>query len=74
MINSQTIDNVTFYGAVVRGVEYTAYKTSWGNWQVMTHRQALGPRHVGGCKTFGSLTEMCSKVKAFAGLDKLIAE
>lgn len=70
-ITCELIDGVTYYTAIRRGVEYTAYKTSGGDWWVSSHRLALG-RHIGGGKYYADLEAVAAGCKAFAGLAVLL--
>lgn len=67
-IAAETIEGVTYYTTERRGVEYTAYLTSWGQWWVGTHRKGLGRGHVGGGRYYDSLDDLASGCKAFAAL------
>lgn len=73
LITSETIDGTTYYSATRRGVLYTAYLTSWGDWWVGSQRLALGAFHVGGGKHYKSLSDLSAKCKAFAGLELLLS-
>jgi hypothetical protein len=73
MINAEIIEGVTYYSATVRGVNYSAYLTCFGSWCVHTSRAALGRKNVGSYKYFDTVAEVASGVKAFAGLDVLLA-
>jgi hypothetical protein len=72
MISAETIDGVTYYSITRRGVEYLAY-CSLSGWGVSTRRLALGRRHVGGFKYYDSVEQLADTVKAFRGLDLLLA-
>jgi hypothetical protein len=71
LIQASEIEGKTYYTAVARGVEYTAFEQV-GGWFVASHRQALGRRHIGGGKHYETLAEVSAKCKAFAGLDLLV--
>lgn len=73
MITAEIIDNVAYYTTVRGGVEYTAYQSAIGGWYVLTKRLALGRSNVGGCKHFDSVNAVASSVKAFFGLNQLVA-
>jgi len=73
MITAEIIDNVTYYTTVRGGVEYTAYQNAMGGWYVLTKRLALGRPNIGGCKNFDSVNAVSSSVKAFFGLNLLVA-
>lgn len=73
IITAKQIESTTYYSVVLRGVEYCAYLTKHSGWCVTTHRVALGRSNAGGCKYFDSLSDLSAKVKAFSGLDKLLA-
>ena len=72
VITSETIDGTTYYSTVRRGVEYTAYLTSGGNWWLGTVRLALGRSHVGGGRYYPDLPALAAGCKAFADLPAML--
>lgn len=72
MIQVKQIEGRTYYSTERRGVEYTARQFA-GRWIVSTHRKSLGRSNAGGCKHFDSVEQLAASVRAFAGLDILIA-
>lgn len=72
LITTEVIDEVTFYTATRRGVEYTAYRTLGGDWFVASNRLALG-RHIGGGKYYKDAEAIAEGCKAFAGLALLLS-
>jgi len=72
-ITAETIEGVTYYSTERRGVEYTAYLTSWGQWWVGTHRKGLGRGHVGGGRYYASIDDLATGCKAFAALPVFIS-
>jgi len=61
------------FATTARGVNYHAQLMVNGRWVVLSHRIALGPRHIGGSKWFNTLDELEAGVKAFKGLASLNA-
>lgn len=73
LITSELIDGITYYSVTQRGVLYTAYQVSWGDWFVGSHRLALGRFHVGGGKYYKTLADLSGHCKAFSGLELLLS-
>lgn len=64
-------DGIRYYHAERAGVQYMAYWRG-DRWHVHTKRLALGRSNFGSWKFFECVEELAAKVKAFAGLDRLI--
>lgn len=69
-----TVANGTRYiETIYRGTEYTLRQTQVG-WELSTRRIGYGDRfHIGGCKHFGSISELVSGCKAFGDAANIIA-
>lgn len=73
LITSEVLEGTTYYSTTRRGVLYTAYQSSWGDWFVGSHRLALGRFHVGGGKYYKTLADLSENCKAFSGLALLLS-
>lgn len=67
-IASVTIDGTTYYSADWRGVRYTAYLTSKGEWCVHSHRLALSQATIGSYRHYPDIQTMTRHIRALAGL------
>jgi|LFRM01.1.fsa_nt_gb hypothetical protein len=72
LITSVILDGTTYYTTTRRGVEYTAYRTSGGNWWVSSSRLALGRQHIGGGRYYSDLEAVATGCKAFACLPLML--
>ena len=70
-IETEVIDNVTYYTTVSRGVAYTFNKEVSG-WGLHSHRMALGRFNTGSYRFFNTLQELENSLKAFKGVSQLI--
>ena len=66
-IHRETVDGVVHLSTVYRGVEYLA-RADGAGWEVMSHRQALGPHHTGMVRRFASTDALATGLRAFAAL------
>lgn len=73
MIIATVVDGIAYYERTRNGVAYCAYEARDGSWFVSSRRLALGKRHIGGGKWYGSLPEVEAGCKAFEGLGLLLA-
>jgi len=70
---TESANGSTYFQTTRRGVGYVARIDVLGRWEVSSHREALGPRHVGTVRHFPTLSALCAAIPAYAGLDMLIA-
>ena len=73
IITAEVLEGTTYYSAIARGTEYTAYQSkAIGEWWCGSRRLGMGRRHIGGGKWYPTLEALAQGCKAFAGLDVLL--
>ena len=71
MINTETYEGITYYSMSSRGIDYTLRFNS-DEWELHSHRKALGRSNVGTFKFFKTIEDVESSIKAFKGISSLI--
>jgi hypothetical protein len=71
MIETEIHGNSTYYLMEARGIDYTL-RFNDDEWELHSHRKALGRANVGSYRFFRSLEELEKSVKSFRGISAVI--
>ena len=73
-IETEEINGTIYFTMTSRATNYTLYQDSTGDWCLHSQRAALGRYNDGSYRTFKTLEQIESVLKAFRGISQIIPE